>query len=122
MPNFWTQIETQFPGATEREQFQESVRELIDDLVSGLINGTVAAVDAAEVADVESVRRYAARLVRFTPEARETSLQLKRFLLRNVYSSDVLEGERQESIAKLNLALRIPGIPSRGHAGRPRAG
>src|SRR5580704_12033468 len=40
-------IETQFPGATEREQFQESVRELIDDLVSGLIQGTVAAVDAA---------------------------------------------------------------------------
>ena len=96
-------IETQFPGATEREQFEESVRELIDDLVSGLINGTVAAVNAAGVADVEAVRRYPSRLVRFTPEARETSLQLKRFLLGNVYSSEVLEGERQQSIAKLNL-------------------
>jgi dGTPase len=96
-------IQTQFPGATEREQFQESVRELIDDLVSGLIQGTVAAVDAAAVADVEAVRRHPSRLVRFTAEARETSLQLKRFLLRNVYSSEVLESERQESIAKLNL-------------------
>ena len=34
-------IETQFPGATERERFQESVRHLIDDQVSGFIEGTV---------------------------------------------------------------------------------
>jgi dGTPase len=117
-------IQTQFPGATEREQFQESVRELIDDLVSGLIQGTVAAVDAAGVADVEAVRRYASRLVRFTPEARETSLQLKRFLLRNVYSSDVLESERQESIAKLNLLFEYlvahPGaMPGGADPGNP---
>ncbi len=95
-------IETQFPGATEREQFQESVRHLIDDLVSGLIKGTVAAVKAAEVGDIEAVRRHPSRLARFTPETRETSLQLKRFLLRNVYSSDALEKDRRDSIAKLD--------------------
>jgi dGTPase len=117
-------IQTQFPGATEREQFQESVRELIDDLVSGLINGTAAAIDAAPVADVEAVRRYPSRLVRFTAEARETSLQLKRFLLRNVYSSDVLEGERQESIAKLNLLFEYlldhpDALPGGAESGDP---
>src|SRR6202044_316874 len=80
-------IETQFPGATERERFQESVRELIDGQVSGLIKGTVEAVEAAGVKDFESVRHFPSRLVCFTPEVRETSLQLKRFLLANVYSS-----------------------------------
>src|SRR5580698_9482192 len=64
-------IETQFPGAAERERFQESVR------------------------------HYPSRLVRFTPEVRTTSLQLKRFLLANVYSSEALEVDRRESIAKL---------------------
>jgi dGTPase len=94
-------IETQFPGATERERFQESVRHLIDDLVSGLIEGTAAAVKAAGAADFEDVRQKGSRLARFSPEARDTSLQLKRFLMRNVYSSEALEVDRRESIVKL---------------------
>ena len=44
-------METQFPGATDRERFHESLRQLIDVLVSGLIEGTVAAARAAGVAD-----------------------------------------------------------------------
>jgi len=95
-------IETQFPGATERERFQESVRHLIDDQVSGFIQGTVDAVNAAGVKDIDAVRFYPSRLARFTPPVRETSLQLKRFLLANVYSSDELEPDRRESIAKLD--------------------
>ncbi len=95
-------IETQFPGATERERFQESVRHLIDDQVSGFIKGTVDAVNAAGVKDVDAVRLYPSRLARFTPPVRETSLQLKRFLLANVYSSEALEQDRRDSIAKLD--------------------
>jgi dGTPase len=95
-------IETQFPGATERERFQESVRQLIDDQVSGFIKGTVDAVNAAGVKDFDAVRHHASRLARLTPDVRETSLRLKRFLLTNVYSSDTLEQDRRESIAKLD--------------------
>src|SRR2546421_8262814 len=36
-------LETQFPGASERERFQESLRRVIDLLVTGLIEGTVQA-------------------------------------------------------------------------------
>ncbi len=50
-------METQFPGATERERFHEALRQLIDLLVSGLIEGTVAAAAASGVADFEEVRR-----------------------------------------------------------------
>jgi dGTPase len=94
-------IETQFPGATERERFQESVRHLIDDLVSGFIQGTVEAVNQAGVKDVDGVRACPSRLARFTPAARETSMQLKRFLLANVYCSGALEQDRRQSIDKL---------------------
>jgi dGTPase len=95
-------IETQFPGASERERFGESIRHLIDDQVSGLLVGTVEAAKTAAVSDFEAVRNYPSRLARLTPGVRETSLQLKRFLLANVYTSDELERERQESIAKLD--------------------
>src|SRR6185312_12491657 len=39
--DFLDTIETQFPGATERERFGESIRHLIDDQVSGFIEGTL---------------------------------------------------------------------------------
>lgn len=55
-------IDTQFPGLTERERFQESVRRLIDALVSGLIEGTVAAARDAGVRSVEDVRGHRSRI------------------------------------------------------------
>src|SRR5271157_2873102 len=73
-------VETQFPGATERERFNEALRQLIDMLVTGLVEGTVGAVDGSGVEVFEEVRTYPARLAQFTPEAAETSRALKRFL------------------------------------------
>ena len=98
-------IETQFPGLTERERFQESVRRLIDALVSGLIEGTVAAARDAGVRSVEDVRGHRSRIARFTPATRETSILFKRFLHRNVYSSDLLETDRRDSTEKLDRAF-----------------
>jgi dGTPase len=95
-------VETQFPGATERERFQETVRQLIDGQVSGFIKGTLDAVNAADVKDFESVRHHRSRLARFTPEVRATSTQIKRLLMADVYSSRALELDRRESIAKLD--------------------
>jgi len=94
-------VETQYPGAEERERFQESVRELIDGLVSGLIEGTVAAANAAECANVEDVRRFPERVARFTSAAGETSRTLKRFLHAKVYESERLEKDRHESTRRL---------------------
>jgi dGTPase len=95
-------IDTQFPGLTERERFQESVRHLIDALVSGLIEGTVAAAGDAGVRGVEDVRLHRTRIARFTSAARETSILFKRFLHKNVYSSDLLETDRRDSTEKLD--------------------
>jgi dGTPase len=91
--------EYQFPGLADRVRVKEIVRGLIDGLVSGLIAGTVAA--CATLADVDAVRAHSERVARFTPEAAETSLQLKRFLRESVYESPALVRARNDSVARI---------------------
>ena len=92
-------VDTQFPGATPRERFQESLRQLVDALVSGLIQGTVERAAKAGVAGVEDVRKFPGRLATFTAETAETSRQLKRFLLSRVYEAPELNADRTRSVA-----------------------
>ncbi len=91
--------EYQFPGVSERVRVKEIVRGLIDGLVSGLMEGTVAA--CAGLPDVDAVRQYPERVARFTPEAAQTSAQLKRFLRESVYESPALVRARSDSVAQI---------------------
>ena len=100
-------VETQFPGATERERFHEALRQLIDLLVTGLIEGTVQPRRPAASADFEEVRAHPVRLAQFTPEAGETSRALKRFLYTRVYASDALGSDRQLSMARIAELFRF---------------
>jgi dGTPase len=93
--------ETQFPGATARERFHESLRQLVDALVSGLIEGTVARARESGAANVEDVRLHPRRLAAFTVESAQTSRTLKRFLLEKVYASPTLGDDRQRSMAMI---------------------
>lgn len=92
-------VDTQFPGATPRERFHESLRQLVDALVSGLIEGTVEEARLAGVETMDDVRSLPRRLAAFTPEAAETSRQLKRFLLAKVYEAPALTAGRSRSVA-----------------------
>jgi dGTPase len=94
-------VETSFPGAVERERFQESVRHLTDGLVSGLIEGTVAAARDSGAEDVEEVRHLPTRIVRFTEGAAATSREIKQFLHNHVYCSVELAEDRRRSMARL---------------------
>jgi dGTPase len=94
-------METQFPGATDRERFYEGLRQLVNVLVSGLIEGTVTAAEASGAATADDVRAYGRRLASFTPEAAVTSRELKSFLLGKVYASVALREERQRSQAQV---------------------
>ena len=100
-------VETQFPGATERERFHEALRQLIDLLVSGLLDGTVTAAKASGVESFEEVRAHPARLAQFSAEAGETSRALKRFLYDRVYASDALGGDRRLSMARIAELFRF---------------
>jgi dGTPase len=92
-------VDTQFPGATSRERFYESLRQLIDALVSGLIEGTASEAAKAGAATAEDVRVCSRRLASFTPETAETGRQLRRFLLARVYEAPALLEGRRESAA-----------------------
>ncbi len=94
-------VETQFPGATEREQFQECVRELMDGLVSGLIEGTVCAARQLGAASHEEVRRLPERIARFTAATAATSKQIKALLHESVYASVSVGKDRLRSAAQL---------------------
>ena len=94
-------VETQFPGASESERFQEALRQLIDSLVSSLIEGTVATAQSSGVRTAEEVRHFPRRLAAFTPEATDATRELKRFLHARVYNSGVLEEDRRRSTAMI---------------------
>ena len=94
-------VETQFPGASDREIFHETLRQLVDLLVSGLIDGTVAQARQAGVQTVEEVRAFPQRLAAFTPEVAGTSRRLKHFLYAKVYSAPELVQEREHSMAMI---------------------
>jgi dGTPase len=98
-------IQTQYPGATEREQFQESVRLLIDELVSGLIQGTELAARGSGATSTDDVRRYPERIARFSNQTLETSSRLKQLLHRNVYCSAALNKDRRDSVARLTYVF-----------------
>ena len=90
-------VETQFPGATVREKFNEALRQLIDMLVSGLIEGTLETAGQSRVRSVEDVREFPRRLAAFTATAGAASRELKGFLYRRVYSSPALDDDRRRS-------------------------
>jgi dGTPase len=97
----WEEVESQFPGASEREQFQEVLRGLLDWLVSGLVEGTVEAADAASVDNVETVRAHPRRLAAFTLTAHAANRALKQFLHHTLYYSEPMAGERRRSAAQI---------------------
>jgi len=92
-------VETQFPGASSREQFHECLRGLVDNLVSGLLEGTGAEAREAGVETVEDVRAFPRRIAAFTAGAAATSAALKRFLYARVYASPALNEDRRRSMA-----------------------
>jgi dGTPase len=115
----------QFPGVSDRVRLKEVVRGLIDSLVTGLMEGTVSA--CAGLTDVEAVRLHPERVARFTPEAAQTSAQLKRFLRESVYESPALVRARSESVSQIaglfELLLehpdRMPAVYREESTGQP---
>lgn len=94
-------VQTQYPGASEPEQFQEALRKLIDLLVSGLIEGTAAMAVYAGVRNAEEVRQHPGRLAAFTKAAAEAARSLKEYLRATLYCSPVLDQDRRDSTRQM---------------------
>ena len=104
IPAFGTlteQIDTQFPGATDRVRFWEVQRQLMNVLVGGLIEGTTRAAEAAGVQSVADVRALGYRLAQLTPEAAAISRQMRALLVDRVYSYAQLVEDRSTAVCKI---------------------
>jgi dGTPase len=97
----WEEVESQFPGASERERFQEVLRGLLDWLASALVQGTTEAVQAASVECVDDVRAHPRRLASFTLAAHGANRTLKQFLHHTLYYSEPMAGERRRSATQI---------------------
>ncbi len=95
----WEQADQQFPGASERVRFLESLRRLIDGLVTGLVQGTSSAAHASGATSVQDVRMLPARIATIAGEAKQTNAELKQFLHKHVYHEKLLLAERANSTA-----------------------
>jgi dGTPase len=95
------QIETQFPGATDRVRFWEVLRQLMNVMIGGLIEGTAQAANAAGVETVDDVRELGHRLARLSPEAAEINKQMRSLLIKFVYGNEGLIRDRK--LAQLRL-------------------
>jgi len=95
------QVDTQFPGATERVRFWEVLRQVMNFLIGGLINGTIAAANAAGVQSVADVRALDHRLASLTAEAKEVNNQLHGVLVKHLYAYPQLVRDRAIAVQKL---------------------
>ena len=114
-------VETQFPGSTESERFQETLRHLIDGMVSSLIDGTAAAARASGAANFEDVRQLPERIAAWTPESAAATREIKQFLRDKVYSSEAIKKDRRDSTAMMSelfeFFLENPGRLPSPHCG-----
>jgi dGTPase len=74
----------EFPGATGRRLLFDSIRRMLSQQVYDVIDATRAKLTEHRPADADEARRCPP-LVRFSPEMREASTQLKRFLFKELY-------------------------------------
>jgi dGTPase len=103
----WSAAGKQFPGATARQVFNETLRNLLDRLVSGLVEGTQQAATAAELSNSEDVRRHPARVAVLTSEAASASRELHAMLSGQVYNSPSLDDEHRRATGKLTKMFRM---------------
>lgn len=95
------EVDTQFPGASDRVRFWEVQRQLMNVLIGGLIDGTFQAAEDAGVETVEDVRSLEHRLATLTAEAAEISGQMKALLVTKVYAYGQLVEDRSTAAGKM---------------------
>jgi len=78
------QVEQEFPQLQGRRLLYESIRRMLSDQVYDTIQATRSAIDQAQIKNIDQVRQASA-LVQFDSLMKTQSLELKQFLLKNLY-------------------------------------
>jgi dGTPase len=95
---FYEKAERAFPSARVRLKFNEALRDVLDHLVTDLITNTQRLVAEAKVQSAHDVRRYPARLARFSEAARDENARLKKFLFDHIYNHPLITIDCERSV------------------------
>ena len=118
----------EFPALTGKRLLFETIRRMLSAQVYDIIDASRAELAAAEPVDVQAVREAGRPLLRFSPEMRRGSSELKRFLFASLYRHAQVQEKRTraEQVLRELFAIYL-GDPSQlpaDHAGQadlPRA-
>ena len=94
---FYGPVKQLYPEASEKLQFNETLKRVLNRLVDDLIRNTQKRVTEAAIQSVEDVRRYLQRLAAFSPAVDAERKQNKDFLYENLYFSPSLADEKDDA-------------------------
>ena len=131
-------VRAAYPGIPSRKLVHETIRRMINDVVTDLVEETRRRIAAAGPADIDAVRGVPGPLVAFSDGKCGEHLELKRFLRRQVYEHERVQGMREGAVRTLkdlfgaffvdvalmpaehrDIALRLES--EQGRTGRARA-
>jgi dGTPase len=120
----YTGVAQRYPAASEKLKFYETLKRVLDRLVSDLIAHSRELVREADVKSVEEVRRFPRRLFAFSPEVDQERKEIREFLYKNVYFSQVLQPDKQQAeqvIAELfEFFMKMPRMLPLGYQEKAR--
>ncbi len=79
------EVRARYPGIEEPRLIHESIRRLINRMVTDLLTQTRHNIAHDHIEKVDDIRKLGKPLVAFSPEMQEANLQLKNFLMENMY-------------------------------------
>src|SRR5580765_226414 len=94
---FYGPVKQLYPEASEKLQFNETLKRVLNRLVDDLIRNTQKRVTEAGVQSVEDVRLHPHRLATFSPAVDAERKQNKDFLYENLYFSPSLADEKDDA-------------------------
>lgn len=97
---------TEFPHLTGKRLLAETIRRMLSEQVYDIIAATRAAIEHAGITTADDARA-AGPLVRFTPEMRHASTELKRFLFANLYRHAAVAEKRASAEEVLRDLFQI---------------
>ena len=95
-----------YPDLTGKRLLAETIRRMLSQQVYDVIDATRSAIEAAAPADAEDARTKGP-LVRFSPDMRQASTELKRFLFKNLYRHPAVQAQRDRAEQVLRELFQI---------------
>jgi dGTPase len=94
---FYQQVEVEYPNASEKLQFNETLKRMLNRFVTDLIENTRARLKEAGMFTLDDVRRWPERLVGFSEEVDHERREAKRFLYSALYNAKSLQPAKKRA-------------------------